>query len=67
MPAKEKSSEFHVGDDFKKFGFFLVANFMFGDLDDKQKATLNRLIDSHSELQTKIFNNITDSQGSGYL
>lgn len=46
--SDQKSRDFHVGNDFKTFGFFLVAKLLFGELDAKQKEVLTGLIDMHS-------------------
>ncbi|GBE88130.1 Cytochrome P450 monooxygenase gliC [Sparassis crispa] len=53
------SRDFHVGNDFKMFGFFLVAKLLFGELDVKQKKALEELIDMHSDIFKLIFNDVT--------
>ncbi|KAI0946412.1 hypothetical protein AcW1_009882 [Taiwanofungus camphoratus] len=57
--SDQKSRDFHVGNDFKTFGFFLVAKLLFGELDAKQKEVLTGLIDMHTSLFKLIFSDVT--------
>ncbi|EGO21387.1 putative monooxygenase [Serpula lacrymans var. lacrymans S7.9] len=50
--------DMHTGDDFKPFGFFLVAKFLFGELDKSQRQILTELIDMHTSIFKLIFTDV---------